>query len=60
MRAEAISSDYNTGTNPLPWTMAWIAPGSVQLAPQKTEISSYVIGGTKQDIDNDTLKGFSL
>jgi len=60
MRAVGIASDYNTGTNPLPWTMAWIAGSSVQVAPQETEISSYVIGGTKQDIDNDTLKGFSL
>jgi ribonucleoside-diphosphate reductase beta chain len=60
MRAVGISSDYNTGTNPLPWTMSWIAGSSVQVAPQETEISSYVIGGTKQDIDNDTLKGFSL
>jgi len=60
MRAVGIASDYNTGTNPLPWTMSWIAGGSVQVAPQETEISSYVIGGTKQDIDNDTLKGFSL
>jgi ribonucleoside-diphosphate reductase beta chain len=51
---------YNTGTNPLPWTQQWIAGGSVQVAPQETEISSYVIGGTKQDIDTDTLKGFSL
>jgi len=51
---------YNTGTNPLPWTQSWIAGGSVQVAPQETEISSYVIGGTKQDIDTDTLKGFSL
>jgi len=48
MRAVGISSDYNTGTNPLPWTMSWIAGSSVQVAPQETEISSYVIGGTKQ------------
>jgi ribonucleoside-diphosphate reductase beta chain len=60
MRAVGVSSDYNTGTNPLPWTMSWIAGGDVQVAPQETEISSYVVGGTKQDIDSDTLKGFSL
>ena len=60
MRAVGVDTDYNTGTNPLPWTMSWIAGGSVQVAPQETEISSYVIGGTKQDIDNNTLKGFSL
>lgn len=48
------------GSNPLPWTAKWIAGAEVQVAPQETEISSYVIGGTKQDVDNNTFKGFSL
>jgi len=30
------------------------------VAPQETEITSYVNGGTKQDVDNNTFKGFSL
>jgi len=60
MRAVNLESIYNSGTNPLPWTQAWITGGSVQVAPQETEISSYVIGGTKQDVDGDTFKGFSL
>ena len=60
MRAVQLESPFNTGTNPLPWTQAWITGSSVQVAPQETEISSYVIGGTKQDVDNDTFKGFSL
>jgi hypothetical protein len=32
----------------------------VQVAPQETEISSYIIGGVKQDIDSNALKGLSL
>lgn len=48
------------GSNPLPWTQKWIAGAEVQVAPQETEITSYVIGGTKQDITSDTFKGFSL
>ena len=51
---------YNSGSNPLPWTQQWITGSSVQVAPQETEISSYVIGGTKQDVNEDTFKGFSL
>ena len=47
-------------TNPLPWTAKWIAGSDVQVAPQETEITTYVIGGTKQDVDNNTFKGFSL
>ena len=27
---------------------------------EETEISSYVIGGTNQDLSEDTFKGFSL
>tara|TARA_Y100000114_G_scaffold86080_1_gene79606 strand:- start:7137 stop:8315 length:1179 start_codon:yes stop_codon:yes gene_type:complete len=46
--------------NPLPWTQKWISGAEVQVAPQETEISSYVIGGTKQDVSKDTFKGFSL
>ena len=60
MRAVQLDTPFNTGTNPLPWTQSWITGSSVQVAPQETEISSYVIGGTKQDVDNDTFKGFSL
>ena len=46
--------------NPLPWTQKWISGAEVQVAPQETEISSYVIGGTKQDVDSGSFKGFSL
>ena len=51
---------YNVTTNPLPWTQKWIAGGDVQVAPQETEITSYINGGTKQDVTEDTFKGFSL
>ena len=46
--------------NPLPWTQQWISGAEVQVAPQETEISSYIIGGTKQDVDKDTFSNFSL
>ena len=51
---------YNQTSNPLPWTKKWIAGGDVQVAPQETEITSYINGGTKQDVNEDTFKGFSL
>jgi ribonucleoside-diphosphate reductase beta chain len=46
--------------NPLPWTSSWIASKSVQVAPQETEISSYVVGGVKQDASAEDFKGFKL
>ena len=60
MHAVGQEKIFNTGTNPLPWTQQWITGGDVQVAPQETEISSYVIGGTKQDVTQDTFTGFTL
>ena len=47
-------------SNPLPWTQKWIAGADVQVAPQETEITSYVQGGVKQDVSEDTFGGMSL
>ena len=60
MKAVGLQCNITVGSNPLPWTQKWIAGAEVQVAPQETEISSYVIGGTKQDVDVDTFKGFNL
>jgi len=60
MNNVGLDCGIKPGSNPLPWTQKWIAGSEVQVAPQETEITSYVIGGTKQDITNDTFKGFSL
>ncbi len=47
-------------TNPLPWTQHWLSSRGQQNAPQETEIESYVIGGIKQDIKENTFEGFKL
>ena len=61
MRAINLPCPYTVGKlNPLPWTEKWIGGGNVQVAPQETEISSYVVGGVKQDVDENTLAGLSL
>lgn len=61
MRAVGLSAPFNSpSSNPLPWTQKWIAGGEVQVAPQETEISSYITGGVKQDVTVDTFSGFSL
>ena len=60
MTAVGLDCGMKPGSNPLPWTQKWIAGSEVQVAPQETEITTYVIGGTKQDVDSNTFKGFSL
>ena len=61
MRALGLHCPYTVSqANPLPWTEKWIGGGNVQVAPQETEISSYVVGGVKQDVNEDTMIGLSL
>jgi ribonucleoside-diphosphate reductase beta chain len=61
MRALSIDCPYKVSRdNPLPWTEKWIGGGNVQVAPQETEITSYVIGGIDNDIKTNTLKGLKL
>jgi ribonucleoside-diphosphate reductase beta chain len=59
-RMGAVGLNGKPGANPLPWTQKWISGSDVQVAPQETEITSYVIGGVKKDVDENTFKGFQL
>lgn len=59
-RMGAVGLNGKPGANPLPWTQKWISGAEVQVAPQETEITSYVIGGVKKDVDENTFKGFQL
>ena len=60
MTAVGLPCPYKTTSNPLPWTQKWIAGGDVQVAPQEVELSSYISGGTKQDVDQNSFAGFKL
>ena len=46
--------------NPLPWTEHWLSSKGMQVAPQETEVESYLIGSIKQDVEKDTFAGFQL
>ena len=52
--------DIAANANPLPWTQHWISSKGLQVAPQETEVESYVVGGIKQDVKKDTFSGFKL
>jgi len=52
--------DIAASNNPLPWTQHWISSKGLQVAPQETEVESYVVGGIKQDVKKDTFIGFQL
>ena len=52
--------DIPARNNPLPWTQHWISSKGLQVAPQETEVESYIVGGIKQDVKKDTFSGFKL
>ncbi len=52
--------DISAKNNPLPWTQHWISSKGLQVAPQETEVESYVVGGIKQDVKKNTFSGFKL
>ena len=52
--------DIKANNNPLPWTQHWISSKGLQVAPQETQVQSYVVGGIRQDVKKDTFSGFKL
>jgi len=52
--------DIPANANPLPWTQNWLSSAGLQVAPQETEVESYIIGGLKQDVDDKTFENFEL
>ena len=62
LRTIGIKAQYDIAAknNPLPWTEHWISSKGLQVAPQETEVESYMVGGIKQDVKKDTFAGFSL
>ena len=62
MRSIGLKPVYDVPirNNPLPWTEHWISSKGLQVAPQETEVESYIVGGIKQDVKKDTFSGFKL
>jgi len=51
---------HSANDNPLPWMNHWTSTKGLQVAPQETEIESYIVGGIKQDVTMTTFSGFKL
>jgi len=64
LKAIDLEPIYEQDENPLPWTNTWISndggKNKVQVAPQESEISSYLVGQVTQDVDVDSFKDFDL
>lgn len=61
-RLTAIGFDapFNIKSNPLPWMNAYLVSDNVQVAPQETEISSYLVGQVDSSVEADDFDGFDL
>ena len=52
--------DIPASQNPLPWTQHWLSSKGMQVAPQETEVESYIVGGIKQDVKKGQFSKFKL
>ena len=52
--------DQPANQNPLPWTQHWLSSKGMQVAPQETEVESYIVGGIKQDVKKGQFAKFKL
>ncbi|GHF93283.1 class Ia ribonucleoside-diphosphate reductase subunit beta [Thalassotalea marina] len=61
-RLHAIGYDmpFSIKSNPLPWMNAYLVSDNVQVAPQETEISSYLVGQVDSSVSSDDFGGFDL
>ncbi len=60
MRTLGLKGPYDQPTNPLSWTQYWLSSKEKQVAPQETEIESYLVGAIENDVDEDTFNDFKL
>lgn len=60
MKCIGLESPYNIESDPLPWMKNYQDSSNVQVAPQETELSSYLVGQIDSSIDSDTFEEMDL
>jgi ribonucleoside-diphosphate reductase beta chain len=60
MQAVGLTSPFDVKSNPLPWMNAWLVSDNVQVAPQESEISSYLVGQVDSEVSADDFDDFDL
>ncbi|MGB1298199.1 MAG: class Ia ribonucleoside-diphosphate reductase subunit beta [Psychrobium sp.] len=58
--AIGYEAPFETKSNPLPWINAYLVSDNVQVAPQESEISSYLVGQIDSELDSDEFDDFDL
>lgn len=63
LRMEAVGLPAvfpDSRSNPIPWINTWLSSDNVQVAPQETEISSYLVGQIDSDLSDSDFDDFEL
>lgn len=63
LRMEAIGMPpvfSDSKTNPIPWINAWLSSDNVQVAPQESEITSYLVGQIDAELSDNAFDDFEL
>lgn len=60
MVAIGFEPPFEIKSNPLPWMNAYLVSDNVQVAPQESEISSYLVGQVDAEVSSDDFDDFDL
>ncbi len=60
LKAIQLNPIFESRSNPLPWMNNWLVSDNVQVAPQESEISSYLVGQVDSKVKSDDFSDFSL
>ena len=60
MKAIGLDSPFEIRTNPLPWMDSYLGSDNVQVAPQESEIQSYLIGQIDSEVNKADFDDFDL
>ncbi|AKG13459.1 class Ia ribonucleoside-diphosphate reductase subunit beta [Moraxella bovoculi] len=60
LTAIGLPTIFDNKINPIPWINTWLSSDNVQVAPQETEITSYLVGQVDSDLEDLELDEFEL
>jgi ribonucleoside-diphosphate reductase beta chain len=60
MSAIGLGQPFDIKNNPLPWMNNYLSSDNVQVAPQESEISSYLVGQIDSEVSADDFGDFDL
>ncbi|WP_216782724.1 class Ia ribonucleoside-diphosphate reductase subunit beta [Candidatus Profftia tarda] len=60
MHSVGLDLPFPSCSNPIPWINAWLVSDNVQVAPQESEVSSYLVGQIDSEINVADLSYFKL